>query len=76
MIITSPTIGPPSAPPRTTARDPSVDMQPSSTYEALTRQKVDALTEDVKEIKTRVNNIFYIVIGSILADMVARWLAG
>ncbi len=75
MIIASQTVRPPVTPVAEPARE-SVDLQPSSTYEALTRQKVDALTEDVKEIKARVNNIFYIVIGSILADMVARWLAG
>jgi hypothetical protein len=53
-----------------------VDLQPSSTYEAITRQMVEDLGEDLREIKSRINNIFYIVVGSILVDMLTRWMGG
>lgn len=74
MITTSPLI----RPRRIAAkrRHGGIDLKPSSAYEALTRQMVEALTEDVREIKSRVNNIFYIVIGSILVDMLTRWMGG
>jgi|GEM_PF-2159545 len=53
-----------------------VDLQPASTYEAITRQMVEALSNDMKEVKSRTNNIFYVVIGSILIDMLTRWMGG
>lgn len=56
-------------------REP-VDLQPASTYEAITRQMVEALANDMKEVKSRTNNIFYVVIGSILIDMLTRWMGG
>lgn len=53
---------------------PFIDLQPSSTYEAITREMVESLERDLIEIKSRLNNIFYIVIGSIVVDMIGRWL--
>lgn len=62
-------------PPPATQHDP-VDLQPASTYEAITRQMVVSLGEDVKEIKSRTNTIFYVVIGGIILDMISRWFGG
>ena len=53
---------------------PPLDLEPATAYEAITRQKVDALEEDLHEIKSRVDTIFYLVIGSILVDMLTRWI--
>ena len=53
---------------------PPIDLEPVTAYEAITRQKVDALEEDLREIKSRVDTIFYLVIGSILIDMLTRWV--
>jgi hypothetical protein len=68
----------PSAPFTTTATPPGapegVDLRPASAYEAVTRQKVESLTEDLKEIKGRLNTLFYTVIGAILIDLLTRWL--
>jgi hypothetical protein len=58
------------------ATRPPIDLQPTSAYEALTRQQVETLADDLREIKSRLNNIFYIVIGSILVDMLTRWMGG
>lgn len=74
MITMSPTIR--SRRTATKRQQGTVDLKPRSAYEALTRQMVEALAEDVREIKSRVNNIFYIVIGSILVDMLTRWMGG
>jgi len=51
-----------------------VDLRPASAYEAVTRQKVESLAEDLKEIKSRLNTLFYTVIGAILIDLLTRWL--
>lgn len=55
---------------------PPVDLEPSSTYEAITRQKVESLEDDLREIKSRIDTIFYLIIGSILVDMLTRWIGG
>lgn len=52
----------------------ALDLEPATAYEAMTRQKVEALDEDLREIKSRVDTIFYLVIGSILVDMLTRWV--
>lgn len=62
--------------PPTSRKGNRVSLQPASAYEAITRQMVEALTEDLREIKSRLNNIFYIVMGGILVDMVTRWMGG
>lgn len=55
---------------------PGIDLEPATAYEAITRQKVESLEEDLSEIKSRVDTIFYLVIGSILVDMLSRWISG
>jgi hypothetical protein len=52
-----------------------IDLEPATAYEALTRQKVESLEDDLTEIKSRVDTIFYLVIGSILVDMLTRWVS-
>ena len=52
-----------------------VDLAPGSAYEALTRQMVEALTEELDEIKGRLNGLLFMVAGAIVIDVVLR-LAG
>jgi hypothetical protein len=51
-----------------------LDLEPATAYEAITRQRVESLEDDLREIKSRVDTIFYLVIGSILVDMLTRWV--
>jgi hypothetical protein len=53
---------------------PPLDLEPATAYEAMTRQRVESLEDDLREIKSRVDTIFYLVIGSILVDMLTRWV--
>lgn len=76
MNSTAPTIHIPQQEAHASSTREPVDLQPASTYEAVTRQMVQSLSEDMKEIKSRTNNIFYLVIGGILLDMLTRWLGG
>ena len=52
-----------------------VDVRPSSTYEAVTREMVQAVRAEVAEIKNRLNGLLFMVAGAIVIDIVVR-LAG
>lgn len=55
-------------------RTTTVDLEPKSTYEVITREKVEHIDDELKEIRYRINGIFYLVIGSVLLDVIPRWL--
>jgi hypothetical protein len=52
-----------------------VDLAPASAYEALTRQLVEGLAEDLDEIKGRLDGLLFMVAGAIVLDVALR-LAG
>jgi hypothetical protein len=49
-----------------------VDLAPGSAYEVVTRTKVDELAADVKEIRGRIDGIFWLIAGSIVVDVLLR----
>ena len=51
-----------------------VDLNPGSAYEAVTRTMVDELSEDVKEIRGRIDAIFWLIAGAIVVELVLRAL--
>jgi len=53
----------------------TVDLDPKSTYEVITREKVEHIADELKEIRFRVNGIFWVVIGSVLMDVAKPWLS-
>ena len=50
----------------------AVALTPGSAYEAVTRQMVEGLAEDLKEIKGRLNGLLWMVAGAIVLDVVIR----
>ena len=52
------------------ARRPSGEPAPGTAYEAVTRQMVVALTEEMREIKGRLNGLLFLMAGAILLDVV------
>ncbi len=50
-------------------------MRPSSTYEAVTREMVQAMRAEIAEIKNRLNGLLFMVAGAIVLDIIVR-LAG
>lgn len=60
--------------PRREHRSTPIDLEPKSTYEVVTREKVEHFAEELKEIRHRVNTIFYLIIGSVLVDVVLKWI--
>jgi len=53
-----------------------VSLEPASAYEAVTRQMVLGLAEDLKEIKSRLNSLLIMVAGSLLLDLALRLAIG
>jgi hypothetical protein len=45
---------------------------PASAYEAVTRQMVEGLEEDLAEIKGRLNGLLWMMAGAIVVDILAR----
>ena len=59
--------------PSVSARDP-VDLAPGTAYEVVTRTKLEDLANDVKEIRGRIDGIFWLVAASIIVQIVLRLL--
>lgn len=53
---------------------PPIDLEPRSTYEVLTREKVEQLAAGLDEVRHRTNTIFYLVITSVLLDVLLQWV--
>jgi hypothetical protein len=49
-----------------------VDLAPLSTYEVVTRQMVESLSDDIREIKGRLNGLLWMVAGATLIDALIR----
>ncbi len=49
-----------------------LDLDPRSAYELLTRQMVAGLTEELREIRQRVNGLLFVTVTAVIADVVIR----
>lgn len=49
-----------------------LDLRPATAFELITRQMVESLTEDLREIKSRLNSLIFMTIGAILLEIVSR----
>jgi hypothetical protein len=49
-----------------------IDLRPATAYEAVTRQMVEALGEELKEIRGRLNGLLFMLAGAIVVDIVLR----
>lgn len=47
-------------------------VTPRSTYEAVTRQMVESLTYEVRDVKQRVNHLITLIVGAILLEVFMR----
>jgi len=55
--------------------DPAgIDVRPANAYEAITRQMVESLSADLQEIKSRLNNLLFMIAGAILLDVIGRMI--
>ena len=53
-----------------------ISLEPASAYEAVTRQMVMNLNEDLREIKARLNGLLFMVAGSVLLEVALRLAGG
>ena len=53
-------------------RRPAIELGPASAYEALTRQMVERMADDLDEIKGRLNGLLFLVAGAVVIDAVTR----
>lgn len=51
---------------------PPVDLEPGCAFGAVTRQMVDDLGEELREIRARLNHLFTLIIGAIAVDIILR----
>lgn len=49
-----------------------INLEPTSVYEAITRQMVDDLAREYAALRSRLDSIFYIIVGSIVVDVFVR----
>ncbi len=57
---------------RRTDPAPAVELRPAGAYEAVTRQMVENLAADIREIKNRLNGLLFMVAGTVLLDVIVR----
>lgn len=60
---------------QTTHETCGIGLGPATTYEAVTRQMVTAIDDDLREIKSRLNGLLFLVAGAVVTDLALR-LAG
>ena len=58
---------------RAYTRKATEPVEPSG-YEMVTRQMVESISEDVRDIKSRLNNLIFVLVGAILIDIFSRLL--
>lgn len=49
-----------------------IDLGPASVYEAITRQMVESLRDELREIKSRLNTLLFMMIGAIMIELAMR----
>jgi len=53
----------------------TVNLEPGTAYEALTRQMVEGLRDELREIRGRINGLLFLIVGALGTEAVIR-LAG
>ncbi len=51
---------------------PTVNLDPGTAYEAVTRQMVEGVREELREIRGRINGLLFLMIGALGAEAVLR----
>ena len=49
-----------------------IDLGPASVYEAITRQMVESMRDELREIKSRLNTLLFMMIGAIMVELAMR----
>jgi BMFP domain-containing protein YqiC len=57
---------------RATSEPEPVDLRPASAFEAVTRQMVESMADELREIRNRLNSLLFMMAGAIVLDVVSR----
>ncbi|HYJ13758.1 MAG TPA: hypothetical protein VEW66_09205 [Thermomicrobiales bacterium] len=57
---------------RTTTEPEPVDLRPANAFEAVTRQMVESMADELHEIRNRLNSLLFMMAGAIVLDVVSR----
>jgi hypothetical protein len=49
-----------------------VDLRPGNAFEAVTRQMVESMAEELREIRNRLNSLIFMMVGAIVLDILTR----
>ena len=49
-----------------------VNLDPGTAYEAVTRQMVEGVREELREIRGRINGLLFLMIGAVGAEAILR----
>lgn len=50
----------------------TVNLDPGTAYEAVTRQMVEGVREELREIRGRINGLLFLMIGAVSAEAILR----
>jgi hypothetical protein len=53
-----------------------VDLEPASTYEVVTRQMVESLQEELREVRGRINGLLFLLVGMMIGEVLLRLIGG
>lgn len=56
----------------TPAIKPTLDMQPSTTFEALMQQQLQLLEQQLQDLRGRINNLFLLIVGTVALQAILR----
>lgn len=57
---------------RTTSEREPIDLRPANAFEAVTRQMVESMADELREIRNRLNSLLFMMAGAIVLDVVSR----
>ncbi len=57
---------------RTRETPSSIDLEPATTHEVVTREMVLALQREVTQLRVRLDALFYLMVGSVLLEVLLR----
>lgn len=49
-----------------------INTDPATVHELITRRMVEELTEEVREVRNRVNGLIFVVIGAVLVQVILK----
>lgn len=51
---------------------PTLDMEPSTAFEALLQQQMQTLEQQLKDLRGHINNLFLLIVGTVALQAILR----